>query len=146
MARKKHNPFGGRFVALRHYMLDSVAYRDLDPVSRAIYTVIARRYMGQNNGRIPYSVREGAAELRASKATISRSLAKLIDHGFIVATRKGAFSLKSRHATEWRLTEFDCGNGLATKDFMRWSPPSPSIADAGPIITAPLPAAYHLVN
>jgi DNA-binding transcriptional MocR family regulator len=146
MARKKHVAVGGRFVALRHHMLDSVAYRDLDPVSRSIYTLIARRYMGQNNGRIPYSVREGAAELRVSKATISRSLARLIDHGFIVATMKGAFSLKSRHATEWRLTEFDCGNDFATKDFMRWSPSSASIADAGPIITAPLPTSYHLVN
>lgn len=146
MARKKPNAVGGRFVALRHYMLDSVAYRDLDPVSRATYTLIAHRYMGQNNGRIPYSVREGAAELRVSKATISRSLAKLIDHGFIVATMKGAFSLKSRHATEWRLTEFDHGTNFATKDFMRWSPPSPSIADAGPNITTPLPTAYHLVN
>ena len=137
MARKKHKAVGGRFVALRHYMLGSVAYRDLDAVSRALYTDIVRRYMGQNNGRIPYSVREGAAELRASKATISRSLAKLIDHGFIVPTMKGAFSLKSRHATEWRLTEFDCGNNFATKDFMRWSPPSPLIADAGPVIAAP---------
>ncbi len=115
-------------------MLNSAAWRDLDAVSRALYIEIARRYMGQNNGRIPYSVREGAAQLGVSKATISRSLNALIYHGFIVATMKGAFSLKSRHATEWRLTEFDYGNDFATKDFMRWSPPAHSDPDLGQVL------------
>jgi biotin operon repressor len=107
-------------VALRHYMLNSAAWRDLNAVSRCLYVELARRFMGQNNGKIPYSVREGAKELGISKATVSRSFRQLIDHGFIVITQAGHFDYKMRHATEWRLTEFDCGNDLATKDFMRW--------------------------
>ena len=133
MARRKYKSSSPRFVALRHYMLNSPAWHDLDAVSRALYIEIARRYMGQNNGRIPYSVREGAEELGVAKATISRSLRNLTEHGFIVKTKKGAFSLKSRHATEWRLTEFDYDNKLATKDFMRWSPPAHSQSDAGAV-------------
>jgi hypothetical protein len=37
---------------------------------------------------------------------------------------RGAFSLKKRHATEWRLTEFPCDvtHAIPTKDFMRWKP------------------------
>ena len=54
----------------------------------------------------------------------SRALNSLEDHGFIVAVTKGAFSLKKRHATEWRLTEFPCDvtHMLSTRDFMRWQP------------------------
>jgi DNA-binding transcriptional regulator YhcF (GntR family) len=134
MARKKHKGSGARFVALRHYMLNSAAWRDLDANSRALYIEIARRYMGQNNGRIPYSVREGAAELRISTATVSRSLNKLIDHGFIIPTKKGAFDFKKRHATEWRLTEHDYGNEFATKDFMRWSQPAQANSNTSPVL------------
>ena len=42
--------------------------------------------------------------------------------------KRGAFSLKQKHATEWRLTEFPCDvtNDIASKDFMRWKPaPAP---------------------
>jgi DNA-binding transcriptional MocR family regulator len=113
-------------------MLNSAAWGDLDTVSRCLYVELARRYMGQNNGKIPYSVREGAKELGVSKATVSRSLRRLIDHGFIVATQEGHFDYKVRHATEWRLTEFDCGSELATKDFMRWQLPGGELATALP--------------
>ena len=33
--------------------------------------------------------------------------------GFIVPTKRGAFSLKVRHATEWRLTDRACDLTLA---------------------------------
>jgi DNA-binding transcriptional MocR family regulator len=85
---------------------------------------------GSEHGTIPYSVREGAKELGISKTTVSRSLERLIDHGFIAVTQKGHFDYKVRHATEWRLTEFDYGNDLATKDFMRWQLPGGSLATA----------------
>jgi hypothetical protein len=119
-----------RFYQLFHWMTDCPAWRDLDAVSRALYLHLAKRYAGpgRNNGRLPYSVREGATELKIGVATAARALAKLTDHGFIVPVVKGAFSLKKRHATEWRLTEFPCdvtGNPLATKDFMRWQPSQP---------------------
>jgi hypothetical protein len=145
MGRSKHKTTE-RFVMLRHWILNTPAWRDLDAVSRAVYIEISRRYMGQNNGRIPYSVREGAAELRVSKATISRSMKNLVEHRFLVTTKKGAFSLKARHATEWRLTEYDCDNILATKDFVRWSPPVPEECDNRPVVGRPLLSAHHLVN
>jgi len=131
-----------RHVRLYHYMTDSPAWRDLNAVARAIYCDLASRYagLGSNNGRIPYAVREGAAALRISSATASRGLAALTDHGFIVPVQKGAFSLKKRHATEWRLTEFPCDvtNGFASKDYMRWGEPT-----GGSLATAPLRGALR---
>jgi hypothetical protein len=40
---------------------------------------------------------------------------------------EGAFSLKKRHATEWRLTEFPCDIThalMGSKEFMRWQAPA----------------------
>ena len=52
-----------RFVALRHWMLKSPAWRSLSPVERSLYVELAARYNGQNNGRIHYSVRDAAGAL-----------------------------------------------------------------------------------
>ena len=105
-------------------MTEQAAWRDLDCVARCAYLELARRYAGpgSNNGRIPYSLREMSNALKISKATAMRALNRLQDHGFIVLTKRGFFSVKIRHATEWRLTEFMCDvtGALATKDFVRW--------------------------
>jgi hypothetical protein len=95
---------------------------------RALYLEMAKRYNGSNNGRISYSVREGAAALHVSKGSVKNWLDVLHERGFIVCTKRGAFSLKiTRDASEWRLTEYDCDTPAqhATKDFMRWTPPEP---------------------
>jgi hypothetical protein len=111
-----------RWVQLYHYMLDSEAWRSLQHLDQAIYVELCRRYNGQNNGKIFFSLREGAERFKAGKMTVSRSLERLSDRGFVVPTKKGAFHCKIRHATEWRLTDYDCDGSLATKDFMRWNP------------------------
>lgn len=126
---KRHNQKGRstnveRYVALAHWIMRTPAWRDLDCVARCAYIELASRYAGpgSNNGRIPYSVREMAEALKTSKATALRALNRLQDHGFTVLMKQGAFNLKLRHATEWRLTEFPCDltGAIATKDFARW--------------------------
>lgn len=113
-----------RHVRLYHWLTDTEAWRDLDCVARCVYLQLARRYGGpeSNNGRIPYSLAEIAEELGISKQTAMRALDKLQDHGFVVMMKQGAFRLKHRHATEWRLTEFRCDvtGQMPTKDFARW--------------------------
>jgi hypothetical protein len=115
-----------RHVRLYHWLTDTDAWKSLNANSRAIYIEIARRYAGggTNNGRIPYSVREAADALKIGKSTAQRALRDLENRGFIVATWRGHFDRKARHASEWRLTEFGCDvtNALATKDFARWKP------------------------
>lgn len=113
-----------RHVRLYHWLMDTPAWQDLDPVARCAYIELARRYAGpeSTNGRISVSVRQLGVRLHVSLATASRALRKLEDHGFIVTVKKGAFSRKVRHATEYRLTEFKCDitGDLPTKDFARW--------------------------
>jgi len=113
-----------RHVRIYHWMMDAEAWQSLTGNQRAVYIEMAARYNGRNNGRIPYSVREAAESLHIGKSTAARDLAVLQERGFIIPRKKGAFSLKVRHATEWRLTEFSCDVTLAlpTKEFMRWSP------------------------
>lgn len=114
-----------RYVMLRHWLLDSPAWQSLTGNARALYMEMARRYNGTNNGLILYSVRE-ARGLHISPATASRLLRILQDRGFIVCTKKGAFSLKTtKDASTWLLTEYDSNYPVAhaRKDFMRWQLP-----------------------
>jgi DNA-binding transcriptional regulator YhcF (GntR family) len=119
-----------RWVQLKYWLLKSPAWRSLTGNAAKLYVELAMRYNGSNNGRIPYSVREAAKALNVSFQTAMRSLQLLQERGFIVCTRRGAFSLKAApHASEWRLTEYsnDTPPEHATKDFMRWQPTEANI-------------------
>lgn len=105
-------------------MLKTEAWRSLDCVARAAYVEIAGRYggPGSNNGRIPYSLREMAESLSVSKMTAQRAVKRLKERGFVVEVRRGAFNMKQRHSTEWRLTEHACDvtGELASREYQRW--------------------------
>jgi hypothetical protein len=107
-------------------MMETPAWKSLGAVERAIYLDMASRYAGQgtNNSKIGYSIRTAAKNLHIGTSTAKRALDVLQERGFIVCMTKGAFSLKARHATEWRLTEFVCdvSGDLPTKEFIRWRP------------------------
>jgi hypothetical protein len=73
----------------------------------------------------PRACRAQAADaLHIGKSTAARALLVLQERGFIVQVKGGTFHRKSRHSTEWRLTEFGCDvtGSLATKNFTRWQP------------------------
>jgi hypothetical protein len=135
MSKKpKRRGFNERYVGLRYWLLTSPAWRSLPGNARALYVELAMQYNGINNGRIPYSVRQAANALHISGQTAMRTLRLLQDRGFIVCTKKGAFSMKAvRDASEWRLTEYsdDVRPNHATKEFMRWRPPEADV-DAAP--------------
>lgn len=122
--RRSRTAGNGRYVMLTHWMMRTPAWRSLDTVARCAYIELLMRYAGpgSNNGRLPFSLREMAEALNVGKMTATRAFRVLQDRGFIVQTKRGAFSLKCRHAAEWRLTEFgdDATGALATKDFARW--------------------------
>jgi hypothetical protein len=86
----------GRHVRLPEYMLASPAWQSLDGNCRALYLELARRYRGpnSNNGKIPYSVREGATALHISKATANRALHTLIERGFARIGKLSGFNVK----------------------------------------------------
>jgi len=110
------------------FMLGSTAWQSLDPVSRALYVEMSRRYRGpnSNNGKIPYSVREAAAALNVGRNTANRAFHRLAERGFIVPKTPSGFNVKGRISTEWLLTEFPddtlASANIATKTFMSWTP------------------------
>ena len=56
-----------RHVRIYHYMSRTPAWKSLNGNERATYLLLSERYMGLNNRKIPYSVREIATDLRISK-------------------------------------------------------------------------------
>jgi DNA-binding MarR family transcriptional regulator len=95
MARK-HNATGrsrrklSPFIALERYMLNSLGWRSLDPVSRAVYVELAQAHDGSNNGRIVMSVRMLANRLGVSKDTAAAKLRTLEAAGLIeIGSRRG---------------------------------------------------------
>ena len=103
-------------------MMKTAAWKSLNCVERGVYIELAKRYGGTNNGRLACSLRQLAEELHIGKATVKRALDCLQERDFIICMKRGGFSMKVRHATEWRLTEYKCDvtGALPTKEFMRW--------------------------
>jgi hypothetical protein len=119
-----------RHVRLYHWLLRSEAWQSLSANARALYIEMAARYNGSNNGRIPFSVRDAAKRVHIGKNAALAAFTALQQRGFIIVTKRSAFSVKTKSATEWRLTEFssDTDHSFATKDFMRWSPDTVPVA------------------
>jgi len=92
----------GRFVALPYSMLESEAWKDLNPQAALIFIELKRRYNGGNNGEISLSCREAAEVAHCGKGTANKRLVELADHGFIKPNEKGYFH--NRHASTWILT------------------------------------------
>lgn len=109
-------------IRLYHWILRSDGFRALSCAARCVLIEIAYGYHGNNNGRLGLSVRTAAHRCRLARGTASRAFRELQEVGFIECMAKGAFSLKSRHASEWRLTWLPCNvtGDLPRKQFMRW--------------------------
>jgi hypothetical protein len=106
--------------------MESAAWRSLPVGPRALLVELYALHNGSNNGEIFMSDREAGRRLGASKSSAHRWFAVLEARGFLRARQRGAFSLKSRHATTWILTEFNFAGQPPTKDFMHWQPPENS--------------------
>ena len=125
MATKRRRLNGGldlSHVRFYRWMLDSPAYLSLGCPARAVLIEISRVYDGMNNGRLGMSVRMLAERCRIARGTARQALAELQDRGFIECVKVGAFDFKVRHASEWRLTAWQCDvtGAMATKKFMQW--------------------------
>lgn len=120
------------FVRLSRSLLESEAWGSLKPADMAVYIAIERVYNGSNNGRVGLSVRQAAEMANVNKDTAGRCFARLEDRGFIRKAQSGAFSWKTRHATEWTLTAHPVGQEPASRDFADWQPklkPGPNRGD-----------------
>ena len=120
--RKGRSKTTGHFVQLHTWMMATEAWRRLKPSSRAVYVEIVARYDGRNNGRLALSARDAARLCNINKDTAVQAFRELIDRGFIECVTPGGFTRKTRHATEWRLTQHLCDatGAPGTKAYMKW--------------------------
>jgi hypothetical protein len=126
MAKKRKWPqgrSGGRHVALHHEMLHSAAYRGLSVNARSLLVEVASLYNGGNNGELFVSVRDAAKVigLRDTGAA-NAALKELVNHGFLRVTSPGSFTVKLRHATQYRLTWVSCDDRTPTNNWRDWRP------------------------
>lgn len=127
---------GGRFVQIHHFMMQSAAWRSLKPNDRAVYLEVAAIYDGTNNGRLALGVRAAAERVNINKDTAGKCFLRLLERGFIECAQPGGFSMKVRHAAEWRLAQYRCDRTgqLPSKAFLKWTPETaehgPSVSDS----------------
>src|SRR3978361_1779485 len=109
-------------VRFYDWLLTSPAYLSLGCPARAVLIELTRVYKGNNNGRLGLSVRRASERCKVARGTAQRAFAELQERGFIELVTKGAFSRKSPHASEWRLTFATCDvtGQLPSKAFIRW--------------------------
>ena len=111
---------------LFRYVMDCPAYASLSCYARVALIEITRGYNGSNNGMLVLSVRQLAEGMGCALNTANRALWELIDKGFIEPRIKGAFSVKFKRATEWRLNDRRCDvTGEQSQAFLKWQDPTP---------------------
>ena len=122
MAAKK--PKGEAHVRLYWYEQRTPAWQTLSPDARALLIELRSLYQPLQYGLVFLSVRKAMSRLGIGQRRAQAAFAALIDRCWITVETPGGFSLKTRHATSFRLeNEPNASPGaVATKRYMRWQP------------------------
>jgi hypothetical protein len=117
----------GPFTAIRHEVLNSRAWKNMNSGARLLYIALLRRlsFNAYNNGKVFLATRKAADELGASQRVVCIWFRELEHYGFTVETEAGSLGPKGR-ATRWRITDMEWGelDGKpikATKDYLHWT-------------------------
>lgn len=102
--------------------MDSPAWVDLGGTAAKLLMHLARLYNGSNNGELFLAERAAADAIGVRRGAAAAAFDELEAHGFIRATQRGAFQVKVKLATSWRLTFHATRNGPATHDYRDWRP------------------------
>jgi hypothetical protein len=111
---------GDSWAGAPRILLESAAWRSLSRAALLTYWEVRRRYVGDNNGKIPFSLAEAVRLFRISKTTAVEAFAELEVKGLMVRTRKGSF--KTGLATEWAFTDKGWSGHLRTDAWRHWKP------------------------
>ena len=123
-ARMTKKYTGPVYMKLEYQMLEHPAFATLSGNAFKLLIYARKRFDGTNNGEIIFGVREAADLLRCSKDTASRAFQELIEHRVLEPVVKGAFSVKIRKATTWRITFIHMNGRAGTNDYLHFKPPS----------------------
>ena len=109
---------GDSFIQIPRDMLKSEAWRSLSRGALLVYCEARRRYVGDNNGRVPLSQNEAVALFGMSKTTAVAAFAELEEKGLMRRARIGTFL--DRRATEWAFTDKGYAGGLPSNEWRHW--------------------------
>jgi hypothetical protein len=124
---KTHNKTGrsngnGRFVALPHSIMQTLAWSRLSSHAKVAWLEFVRLYKGRgsNNGTLAMSSRILGERLNISKSRAAMAINQLITFGFLEPTTRASFSGK-RRAAEYLLTHLpdDRTGELPKKTYLR---------------------------
>ena len=106
MAEKKQKrpaeSIGGRYGAIPHAVLDSVAFQSLNYPAKALLFDLMRQHSGSNNGHLHLAFAWLAGRGWKSRDVIQRARAELIARGLLIQTRQGGLNMgASRYAVTW---------------------------------------------
>ena len=124
--RKNHGEIkiNGRYVAMRHEILDSPAWKAASFGSRLLYIALHRKliYKDNNNGEVFLSTRDAANDLGTRQINIGLWYRELEHYGFIVLTSPHHLGVEGKgRAARWRLTDWRYGKDFdGTKDYLKW--------------------------
>jgi hypothetical protein len=110
------------FVMFDHRILDSPAWIDLGGTAAKLLLYLARLHNGTNNGDLFLAERAAADAIGVRRGAAAAAFDELEAHGFIAATQRGAFTVKVKLATSWRLTFHPTERAAATHEYRDWRP------------------------
>ena len=105
---KRNKRIDAPHVRLYRWLLNSPAYLSLSCPARALLVEIAQGSTTAETTAARAFRSPGFRAMQIARGTAQRAFAELQDRGFIDCMTKGAFSRKSPHASEWRLTCQTC--------------------------------------
>ena len=120
--RKDLKKLRTNFTPLYADVMDSGAWRALEPVARALHLEMKRLYNRDKQQPVYMSARHAAQLLGVAAKTAVKALRMLEHYGFTVKVADGFLGANGRGiATRWRLTDEPCNRKPATLDFKRWN-------------------------
>lgn len=114
------------FIMISRDLMRTTAWQSLHPCAGWVLIDVWSRHNGKNNGKIIYTVNDAQRLVGCGRRQAIRFLHELEEKGFIVATKRGHFQIKSgswkSRGTTWRLTMEPCNGQPPTRDYLQWSP------------------------
>jgi hypothetical protein len=126
MSKRNHGEItiNGRYLALRHQILDCPAWKAMSFGARLLYIALHRQliYKDNNNGKLHLSSRDAAEEIGTRQVNIGQWYRELEHYGFIVMTSGPYLGIEGKgRAARWRITDHRHGKDFdGTKNYLKW--------------------------
>lgn len=99
--KKKGRATTGRFLMLKHHVLESKEFAALSPRALKLLIDIASKFNGRNNGDLSATFSELSKRGWKSSGTVDKAKKELLDRKWLILTRQGGRNRCSLFALSW---------------------------------------------